>query len=96
MTYTRSDNVESSRWINYLHFFFNNLKSRFFVLFSEFFFVVVLCPCDTPEGDFCGLVKNRALMTHVTADEEEVPLISLVCFICHRMMKPFNLLFISI
>lgn len=40
----------------------------------------MLCPCDTPEGEACGLVKNLALMTHVTTDEEEGPLISLVCF----------------
>lgn len=30
----------------------------------------VLCPSDTPEGESCGLVKNLALMTHVTTDEE--------------------------
>lgn len=39
----------------------------------------MLCPCDTPEGEACGLVKNLALMTHVTTDEDEGPLISLVC-----------------
>lgn len=39
----------------------------------------MLCPCDTPEGEACGLVKNLALMTHVTTDEEEAPLISLFC-----------------
>uniref|UniRef100_A0A2P2MN94 DNA-directed RNA polymerase n=1 Tax=Rhizophora mucronata TaxID=61149 RepID=A0A2P2MN94_RHIMU len=37
----------------------------------------MLCPCDTPEGESCGLVKNLALMTHVTTDEEENPLITL-------------------
>ncbi|KAE9446811.1 hypothetical protein C3L33_21269, partial [Rhododendron williamsianum] len=37
----------------------------------------MLCPCDTPEGEACGLVKNLALMTHVTTDEEEGPIISL-------------------
>ncbi|KAK0607839.1 hypothetical protein LWI29_021366 [Acer saccharum] len=37
----------------------------------------MLCPCDTPEGEACGLVKNLALMTHVTTDEEGAPLISL-------------------
>lgn len=37
----------------------------------------MLCPCDTPEGEACGLVKNLALMTHVTTDEEEGPLIRL-------------------
>ncbi|KAL6575921.1 DNA-directed RNA polymerase III subunit 2 [Orobanche hederae] len=37
----------------------------------------MLCPCDTPEGESCGLVKNLALMTHVTTDEDEGPLMSL-------------------
>ncbi|KAI3824679.1 hypothetical protein L1987_06148 [Smallanthus sonchifolius] len=37
----------------------------------------MLCPCDTPEGEACGLVKNLALMTHVTTDEEEDPIIYL-------------------
>ncbi|XP_038970823.1 DNA-directed RNA polymerase III subunit 2 isoform X1 [Phoenix dactylifera] len=41
----------------------------------------MLCPCDTPEGEACGLTKNLALMTHVTTDEEEGPLISL----CHSL-----------
>ena len=34
----------------------------------------VLCPSDTPEGESCGLVKNLALMTHVTTDDETSPL----------------------
>eukprot|EP00727_Mastigamoeba_balamuthi_P004648 m51a1_g14181 putative dna-directed rna polymerase iii subunit rpc2 (1156) ;mRNA; f:56683-60870 len=29
----------------------------------------MLCPSDTPEGEACGLVKNLALMTHVTTDD---------------------------
>ncbi|POG68918.1 DNA-directed RNA polymerase [Rhizophagus irregularis DAOM 181602=DAOM 197198] len=33
-----------------------------------------LCPADTPEGEACGLVKNLALMTHITTDDEEQPL----------------------
>ncbi|XP_047955426.1 DNA-directed RNA polymerase III subunit 2 [Salvia hispanica] len=37
----------------------------------------MLCPCDTPEGESCGLVKNLALMAHVTTDEDERPLIAL-------------------
>ena len=37
----------------------------------------MLCPSDTPEGESCGLVKNLALMTHVTTDDEEDPLRSL-------------------
>lgn len=34
----------------------------------------MLCPADTPEGEACGLVKNLALMTHITTDDEEGPL----------------------
>lgn len=34
----------------------------------------VLCPSDTPEGESCGLVKNLALLTHVTTDQEEDPI----------------------
>lgn len=37
----------------------------------------MLCPADTPEGESCGLVKNLALMTHVTTDEEEGPIANL-------------------
>ncbi|XP_055949734.1 DNA-directed RNA polymerase III subunit RPC2-like [Argiope bruennichi] len=37
----------------------------------------MLCPCDTPEGEGCGLVKNLALMTHVTTDLEEEPVAQL-------------------
>ena len=34
----------------------------------------MLCPSDTPEGESCGLVKNLALLTHVTSDEDEGPI----------------------
>ena len=34
----------------------------------------MLCPSDTPEGKACGLVKNLALMTHITTDQEEEPI----------------------
>ena len=37
----------------------------------------MLCPSDTPEGEACGLVKNLALMTHITTDVEEKQLIKL-------------------
>ncbi|KAL2314777.1 DNA-directed RNA polymerase III subunit RPC2 [Schizosaccharomyces pombe] len=37
----------------------------------------MLCTSDTPEGEACGLVKNLALMTHITTDEEEEPIIKL-------------------
>lgn len=33
----------------------------------------MLCPSDTPEGEACGLIKNLALMTHITTDSEEEP-----------------------
>ncbi|PHT43426.1 hypothetical protein CQW23_17451 [Capsicum baccatum] len=39
----------------------------------------MLCPSDTPEGEVCGLVENLALMTHVTTDEDERPIMSLRC-----------------
>ncbi len=33
----------------------------------------MLCTSDTPEGESCGLIKNLALMTHITtADDEDV------------------------
>eukprot|EP00915_Cephaloidophora_sp_WS-2016_P005725 GHVH01007596.1.p1 GENE.GHVH01007596.1~~GHVH01007596.1.p1 ORF type:complete len:1177 (+),score=148.22 GHVH01007596.1:181-3531(+) len=35
----------------------------------------MLCPCDTPEGESCGLVKNLALMTHITTDDDDATLI---------------------
>ena len=30
----------------------------------------MLCPSDTPEGESCGLIKNLALMTHITTSCE--------------------------
>jgi DNA-directed RNA polymerase III subunit RPC2 len=33
----------------------------------------MLCPSDTPEGEACGLVKNLALMTHITTFDDEEP-----------------------
>ncbi|KAJ1985572.1 DNA-directed RNA polymerase III complex subunit Rpc2 [Dimargaris cristalligena] len=38
----------------------------------------MLCPSDTPEGEACGLVKNLALMTHITTDNDEEPLVKLI------------------
>ncbi|CAI4065102.1 hypothetical protein SUVZ_08G2360 [Saccharomyces uvarum] len=40
----------------------------------------MLCTADTPEGEACGLVKNLALMTHITTDDEEEP-IKKLCFV---------------
>nr|ANJ43283.1 RNA polymerase III subunit B [Sugiyamaella mastotermitis] len=40
----------------------------------------MLCTSDTPEGEACGLVKNLALMTHITTDVEEDP-IRQVCMV---------------
>merc|ERR1719334_2983401 len=34
----------------------------------------MLCPSDTPEGESCGLVKNLALMTHITTEVDEGPI----------------------
>ncbi|KAK1776712.1 hypothetical protein QBC45DRAFT_418734 [Copromyces sp. CBS 386.78] len=33
----------------------------------------MLCTSDTPEGEACGLVKNLALMTHITTNVPEEP-----------------------
>ena len=38
----------------------------------------MLCPSDTPEGEACGLVKNLALMTHITTDDDEAPVRKMV------------------
>lgn len=40
----------------------------------------MLCTSDTPEGEACGLVKNLALMTHITTDDEEGP-VRRLCFV---------------
>ena len=37
----------------------------------------MLCPSDTPEGESCGLVKNLALMTHITTELDEAPIVRL-------------------
>ncbi len=37
----------------------------------------MLCPSDTPEGESCGLVKNLALMTHITTEVSEAPIVRL-------------------
>lgn len=59
----------------------NKIYHSFFYICYVMSFMLqwgMLCPCDTPEGEACGLVKNLSLMTHVTTDEEEAPLIALV------------------
>ncbi|PKI83324.1 Ret1p [Malassezia vespertilionis] len=49
----------------------------------------VLCPSDTPEGEACGLVKNLALMTHITTDVDEKPIVK----ICYTLgLEDVNLL----
>ena len=41
----------------------------------------MMCPADTPEGEACGLVKNLALLAHVTNDEEsENEILKQICF----------------
>ena len=37
----------------------------------------MVCPSDTPEGSSCGLVKNLALLAHVTTDQNEKSIINL-------------------
>jgi DNA-directed RNA polymerase III subunit RPC2 len=38
----------------------------------------ILCPSDTPEGESCGLVKNLALISHVTTDQPDKAVNNLV------------------
>ncbi|KHJ92416.1 DNA-directed RNA polymerase, beta subunit [Oesophagostomum dentatum] len=38
----------------------------------------MLCPSDTPEGEACGLVKNLALISHITTDSDERPVLRLL------------------
>lgn len=37
----------------------------------------LVCPSDTPEGETCGLVKNLALLAHITHGSDEARLIEL-------------------
>lgn len=37
----------------------------------------MICPSDTPEGESCGLVKNLALISHVTTEQPDTPIINL-------------------
>lgn len=39
----------------------------------------MLCPADTPEGEACGLVKNLALLSHITTDEDDTNPIERMC-----------------
>ena len=38
----------------------------------------MICTSDTPEGEACGLVKNLALMTHITTEDPDGPVRELV------------------
>ena len=64
----------------------------------------MLCPSDTPEGEACGLVKNLALMTHITTDVEEEPILRIatllgvegenaVLLVCWNLAQWLTLLF---
>jgi DNA-directed RNA polymerase III subunit RPC2 len=39
----------------------------------------MLCPADTPEGEACGLVKNLALLAHITTGEDDTNSIERLC-----------------
>ena len=39
----------------------------------------MLCPADTPEGEACGLAKNLALLSHITAEEPDIVPIHRLC-----------------
>ncbi|XP_053200695.1 DNA-directed RNA polymerase III subunit RPC2-like [Panonychus citri] len=42
----------------------------------------LVCPCDTPEGESCGLIKNLALMTHITTDVDDKSIIDICLNFC--------------
>lgn len=42
----------------------------------------LVCPCDTPEGESCGLIKNLALMSHITTDVDDKEIIDLCLNFC--------------
>lgn len=39
----------------------------------------MLCPADTPEGEACGLVKNLALLAHITTEDMDTQAIERLC-----------------
>ena len=39
----------------------------------------MICPSDTPEGESCGLVKNLAILAHITTNEKSEYLL-ILCF----------------
>jgi DNA-directed RNA polymerase III subunit RPC2 len=39
----------------------------------------MLCPADTPEGEACGLVKNLALLAHITTGEDKTEPVERLC-----------------
>jgi DNA-directed RNA polymerase III subunit RPC2 len=51
----------------------------------------MLCTSDTPEGEACGLVKNLALMTHITTNVKEEPIIKLA-FLLGAVGEPIRML----
>ncbi len=55
----------------------------------------MLCPSDTPEGESCGLVKNLALLTHVTTDDEEAPVARLAYNLGVEGMRPSSLFLLT-
>ena len=50
----------------------------------------MLCTSDTPEGEACGLVKNLALMTHITTDHEEEPVRQIVNLLGAQDLSSLN------
>jgi DNA-directed RNA polymerase III subunit RPC2 len=40
----------------------------------------MICPSDTPEGEACGLIKNLALLTHITTDLDD-SVLKRLCFL---------------
>ncbi|KAF2858486.1 beta and beta-prime subunits of DNA dependent RNA-polymerase [Piedraia hortae CBS 480.64] len=50
----------------------------------------MLCTSDTPEGEQCGLVKNLALMTHITTSDPEEPVLGFIFSIGAESISQFS------
>ena len=41
----------------------------------------IICPSDTPDGESCGLVKNLALLTYITTEQNHSKIIKLLKYL---------------
>ena len=51
----------------------------------------MICPCDTPDGEQCGLAKSMALMAIITTDESERNIVQLCISFGVEEISHYNL-----